>query len=195
MSENADADFWRHAQRHLIRYGGRFEPTIIERASGSFVYDADGRAILDFTSGQMSAILGHGHPEISAVVAHHAAHLDHLFSGMLTRPVGGSRAPARRDHARRAGTLHAAEHRGRGQRGGDQDGQAVHRRLRGGELRAVLARHDRRCRLGDLQCRAARLRPGGGRLVRHSRPHRLPPPPSAATAISTGAASWTTRST
>ena len=87
MSLNADATFWAHARQHLIRYGGSFEPLIIERAQGSFVYDADGRAILDFTSGQMSALLGHGHPEIAEVVAHHAKHLDHLFSGMLSRPV------------------------------------------------------------------------------------------------------------
>ena len=52
MSNNHDAAFWRNAKEHLIRYGGTFEPLIIERAHGSFVYDADGRAILDFTSGQ-----------------------------------------------------------------------------------------------------------------------------------------------
>jgi 2,2-dialkylglycine decarboxylase (pyruvate) len=87
MTRNADADFWDRARRHLVRYGGVFAPLIIERAAGSFVYDADGRKILDFTSGQMSAILGHGHPEITAVAAHHVSHLDHLFSGMLSRPV------------------------------------------------------------------------------------------------------------
>lgn len=87
MSRNDDPAFWQNARRHLIRYGGRFEPMIIERAQGSFVHDADGRAILDFTSGQMSALLGHGHPEIAAVVADHARRLDHLFSGMLSRPV------------------------------------------------------------------------------------------------------------
>jgi 2,2-dialkylglycine decarboxylase (pyruvate) len=87
MSRNDDPTFWQNARRHLIRYGGSFEPLIIERAQGSFVHDADGRAILDFTSGQMSALLGHGHPEIAAVVADHAQRLDHLFSGMLSRPV------------------------------------------------------------------------------------------------------------
>jgi 2,2-dialkylglycine decarboxylase (pyruvate) len=81
------SEFWADVDRHLIRYGGTFTPAIIERAEGSFVYDADGRAILDFTSGQMSAILGHGHPEVVQTVAHAAAHLDHLFSGMLSRPV------------------------------------------------------------------------------------------------------------
>ena len=87
MSRNADPTFWQNAHQHLIRYGGTFEPMIIERAQGSFVYDADGRAILDFTSGQMSSLLGHGHPEVAAVVAEHARNLDHLFSGMLSRPV------------------------------------------------------------------------------------------------------------
>ncbi|MGE0553007.1 MAG: aspartate aminotransferase family protein [Gemmatimonadales bacterium] len=87
MSRNSDPRFWRDVQAHLIRYGGHFQPLIIERAEGSFVYDADGRAILDFTSGQMSSLLGHGHPEVAAVVAEHAARLDHLFSGMLSRPV------------------------------------------------------------------------------------------------------------
>src|SRR6201994_524614 len=87
MAGNDDKSFWDRARRYLIRYGGTFAPVIIERASGSFVHDADGRAILDFTSGQMSALLGHGHPEIAAVVADHAQRLAHLFSGMLSRPV------------------------------------------------------------------------------------------------------------
>jgi 2,2-dialkylglycine decarboxylase (pyruvate) len=86
MSKNRDPLFWEQA-RHLIRYGGEFEPLIIERAAGSFVYDADSRAILDFTSGQMSAILGHCHPEIIEVITTAARSLDHLFSGMLSRPV------------------------------------------------------------------------------------------------------------
>ncbi|MFD3579444.1 aspartate aminotransferase family protein [Streptomyces sp. NPDC058644] len=92
--------FWADAERHLVRYGGEFTHEIIERAAGSFVFTADGRKILDFTSGQMSAILGHSHPEIVATVQRQVASLDHLFSGMLSRPVV--------DLARRlAGTLPA----------------------------------------------------------------------------------------
>jgi len=87
VSRNDDATFWRNARQHLIRYGATFQPMIIERAQGSFVYDADGRAILDFTSGQMSAVLGHSHPEIVSVINEYAGKLDHLFSGMLSRPV------------------------------------------------------------------------------------------------------------
>ncbi|MEU2094695.1 aspartate aminotransferase family protein [Streptomyces globisporus] len=79
--------FWAHADRHLVRYGGGFTREIIERASGSFVYSAEGRKILDFTSGQMSAILGHSHPAIVETVQRQVATLDHLYSGMLSRPV------------------------------------------------------------------------------------------------------------
>lgn len=82
-----DNTFWDNADRHLIRYGTPFTPRIIERAAGSYVYDSDGRAILDFTSGQMSAVLGHSHPDIVRAVTESVAGLDHLFSGMLSRPV------------------------------------------------------------------------------------------------------------
>ncbi|MET2828521.1 aspartate aminotransferase family protein [Mesorhizobium shangrilense] len=87
MSKNLDSGFWASARNHLIRYGGTFEPAIIERAAGCFVYDADDRAILDFTSGQMSALLGHAHPRIVSTVSRQVERVAHLFSGMLSRPV------------------------------------------------------------------------------------------------------------
>lgn len=82
-----ESTFWSDADRHLVRYGGGFTREIIERAAGSFVYTEDGRKILDFTSGQMSAILGHSHPAIVETVQRQVATLDHLYSGMLSRPV------------------------------------------------------------------------------------------------------------
>lgn len=87
MSLNADPAFWAAANTHLTRYGPDFESIIVERAVGSFVYDADDRAILDFTSGQMSAVLGHTHPDIVATVDRQMRSVAHLFSGMLSRPV------------------------------------------------------------------------------------------------------------
>lgn len=96
----SDDSFWSDADRHLVRYGAEFTREIIDRAAGSFLHTADGRKILDFTSGQMSAILGHSHPAIVATVQRQVATLDHLYSGMLSRPVV--------DLARRlAGTLPA----------------------------------------------------------------------------------------
>ena len=79
--------FWRDAEQHLTRYGAPFVPRIINRANGSYVYDEDGTAILDFTSGQMSSILGHSHPDIVSTVSTAAATLDHLYSGMLSVPL------------------------------------------------------------------------------------------------------------
>lgn len=79
--------FWADADRHLVRYGAKFTPRVIERAAGSYVYDETGARILDFTSGQMSAILGHSHPDVVATVNESMTSLDHLFSGMLSRPV------------------------------------------------------------------------------------------------------------
>ncbi|TAQ85336.1 hypothetical protein B7494_g6340 [Chlorociboria aeruginascens] len=71
----------------LIRYGGNFSSAIIVGAKGVYIYTAHGRKILDFTSGQMSCLVGHGHPEIVATITAHAAGLDHLFSGMISPPV------------------------------------------------------------------------------------------------------------
>ena len=84
---NADAAFWSAVSGHVLRYGPEFERRIIERAEGSYVYDAAGQPILDFTSGQMSSVLGHSHPEIVRTVREQIGTLDHLFSGMLSRPV------------------------------------------------------------------------------------------------------------
>lgn len=74
---------------HLIRFlgHGQFSPGVIDRAEGSSVFTEDGRELLDFTSGQMSAILGHSHPEIVATIREQTGRLDHLYSGMLSPPV------------------------------------------------------------------------------------------------------------
>ena len=84
---NDDPLFWEKARAHLVRYGGDFAPFIAERAQGSFMWDASGRRILDFCSGQMSAIIGHSHPEIVEVVRRTMGELDHLYSTILSRPV------------------------------------------------------------------------------------------------------------
>jgi 2,2-dialkylglycine decarboxylase (pyruvate) len=71
----------------LIRYGGSFSTFRPVRAQGSLLYGADGRAVLDFTSGQLSSILGHSHPDIVAAVTQAVGRLDHLHSAMLSEPV------------------------------------------------------------------------------------------------------------
>ena len=85
--ETDEAGFWSDVDKHVLRYGPQFERRIIERADGCYVYDITGKPILDFTSGQMSSILGHSHPEIVRTVREQIGRLDHLFSGMLSLPV------------------------------------------------------------------------------------------------------------
>jgi 2,2-dialkylglycine decarboxylase (pyruvate) len=75
------------ATDHLIRYGGEFSELLIERADGSWLETADGRRILDFTSGQMCATLGHGHPAILEAMRDAGGRVVHLFSGFLSRDV------------------------------------------------------------------------------------------------------------
>jgi len=53
---NEDPEFWQAADDCLIRYGGSFMRRIIERAEGAYLYDSEGNAILDFTSGQVTSI-------------------------------------------------------------------------------------------------------------------------------------------
>ena len=75
------------ADRALLHYGTSFNTEIITRASGVFIYTSTNRPILDWTSGQMSCLIGHGHPEVVKTITDHASHLDHLFSGMISPPV------------------------------------------------------------------------------------------------------------
>ncbi|KPM35418.1 2,2-dialkylglycine decarboxylase [Neonectria ditissima] len=87
MSSEATATFWSKTDKYLMTTGVPFSPIIITRAQGTRLYDADNKQILDFTSGQMSSLLGHSHPEIVEVVKKHVSELDHLLSNMITHPV------------------------------------------------------------------------------------------------------------
>ena len=72
---------------HLIRYGGDAYHEVVEKAQGCYVFDAKGRKILDFTSGQMCATVGHNHPNIVAAIQKSCDTALHLFSGMIPRSV------------------------------------------------------------------------------------------------------------
>jgi 2,2-dialkylglycine decarboxylase (pyruvate) len=86
-AESRSKELLKTAERHMIRYGGDFLPLLIKRAEGSYVYDESGRAILDFTSGQMCATLGHNHPAVVAAIQQSSRQVMHLFSWMLSAPV------------------------------------------------------------------------------------------------------------
>lgn len=74
------------AEDCLLHYGTSFYPQIITHTTAQSIRTASGHRMLDWTSGQMSCLIGHGHPEVVETITYHAKHLDHVFSGMLTPP-------------------------------------------------------------------------------------------------------------
>jgi len=82
-----DPELRQAAKDHLIRYGGDTFPTLFRSASGAVVIDDEGREILDFTSGQMCATLGHNHPAIIRAIEESCRKAVHLFSGMIPESV------------------------------------------------------------------------------------------------------------
>ena len=79
--------FWSKAAKYLMYTGVPASPVVILKAKGTRLYDSENKQILDFTSGQMSSLLGHSHPEIVTTVNRYAEELDHLISNMITHPV------------------------------------------------------------------------------------------------------------
>ncbi len=74
-------------ERHLLHYGRDFLGELIVRAQGSYLFTQDGREILDFSSGQMCATIGHSHPKIVEAMAKAAQTVLHLDSTMLSPDV------------------------------------------------------------------------------------------------------------
>ena len=71
----------------LIRYGGDTFPSLFTSAKGTVVVDDEGREILDFTSGQMCATVGHNHPAIVKAITESCENALHMFSGMVPETV------------------------------------------------------------------------------------------------------------
>ena len=85
-SEVDTSQLERDASMHLLPYVP-FSKEIITHAKNIYIYTSTGHRILDWTSGQMSCLIGHGHPEVVETIRQHAEQLDHLFSGMTSPPV------------------------------------------------------------------------------------------------------------
>lgn len=71
------------AKEYLVRYGGDTFPNLFVKAKGAIVTDDTGREILDFTSGQMCATIGHNHPAIVKAVQEAGEKAFHFYSGMI----------------------------------------------------------------------------------------------------------------
>lgn len=72
---------------HLIRYGMPFAPRLVAKARGTLLWDSEGHEMLDFTSGQMCATIGHNHPRIVEAIRDACEGALHLYSGMLSPAV------------------------------------------------------------------------------------------------------------
>ncbi|KAA3636117.1 MAG: aminotransferase class III-fold pyridoxal phosphate-dependent enzyme [Armatimonadetes bacterium] len=75
------------ADEFLIRYGGDRFDSLFRTAKGTVVTDDSGREILDFTSGQMCATVGHNHEAIVAAIHEATETALHFFSGMIPESV------------------------------------------------------------------------------------------------------------
>ncbi|MBR8655276.1 aspartate aminotransferase family protein [Achromobacter sp. Marseille-Q0513] len=93
MDENLRAA----AKEYMVRYGGDTFPNLFRSARGTVVRDDTGREILDFTSGQMCATIGHNHPAIVEAVRLAGENAFHLFSGMIPEVVARLAATLARD--------------------------------------------------------------------------------------------------
>jgi 2,2-dialkylglycine decarboxylase (pyruvate) len=74
------------AQMHIFRArmdAKELTGLILERGSGSVVWDITGKAYLDFNSGQMCSALGHNHPRIVAAIREASQKLIHASSSLL----------------------------------------------------------------------------------------------------------------
>ncbi|MDA7946463.1 MAG: aspartate aminotransferase family protein [Hyphomicrobiaceae bacterium] len=82
-----DTELRQEANDLLIRYGQGETERLFVSSKGAVVRDDEGREILDFTSGQMCATLGHSHPAIVKAIRESAEDAIHLFSGMIPEQV------------------------------------------------------------------------------------------------------------
>ncbi len=82
-----DKELRKAASEHLVRYGQGDVDKLYVSAKGATVTDDEGREILDFTSGQMCATLGHSHSAIVKAIQSGAKDSIHLFSGMIPEAV------------------------------------------------------------------------------------------------------------
>lgn len=83
LNTDSESDLWGYVDSHLLHYGRDFVREFISHATGVYIYTTEGRAIIDFSSGQMCATLGHNHPAIVDAMKRSTETVIHLDSTML----------------------------------------------------------------------------------------------------------------
>jgi adenosylmethionine-8-amino-7-oxononanoate aminotransferase len=68
---------------HVFHRSAATPPTAVS-GEGIYLTDADGRRYVDACGGAAVSCLGHGHPDVAAAVAEHAARLEFIHTGFFT---------------------------------------------------------------------------------------------------------------
>ena len=71
--------------QHIMNTYGRF-PVVLDHGEGATLYDPEGRAYIDFTSGIGVAALGYGNQPWAEAVADQAKKLGHVSNLFYTEP-------------------------------------------------------------------------------------------------------------
>lgn len=71
---------------HAFTQMSEFEPHLIVRAKGSYLYDSNGRAYIDGVSNLWCNLLGHGHPRIDRAIREQLDQVAHVTSLGLSNP-------------------------------------------------------------------------------------------------------------
>jgi len=75
------------ADRSLLRHAGPFDGLLVERASGTNIWDREGNRYLDFTSGQLCATFGHNPVELRDAILSSFDRAVHSSSLLLSEEV------------------------------------------------------------------------------------------------------------
>ncbi len=77
-------------QQHLIKswsVQGGWNPNLLTKAEGCWLFDAEGNKFLDFSSQLICSNLGHGHPKITQAIGNQATKIGFVQSAFATEPV------------------------------------------------------------------------------------------------------------
>ena len=77
---------WKQIEAKYYMQVVRRMPMVLERAEGTYVYDTEGNAYLDFTAGWAVLNVGHSHPEVTAAIQEQAGMILQMSNLFYTIP-------------------------------------------------------------------------------------------------------------
>ncbi len=77
---------WKEIEAKYYMQVVRRMPMVLERAEGTYVYDTEGKAYLDFTAGWAVLNIGHSHPAVTAAIQEQAGKILQMSNLFYTIP-------------------------------------------------------------------------------------------------------------